>query len=157
VTEGLAVASLDRATAMIDRIKNLGCRFVLDELGCGMASYSYLKRLPVDLVKIDGTFIRDLAQSDSDFAVVKSINAISHFLGKETIAKDVESEAVVARLRRIGVDYAQGCGIERPRYLDDLAKELEPADPLREAVPQTLPDAGNDAVVTSSPQERPAA
>jgi diguanylate cyclase (GGDEF)-like protein len=157
VTESLAIASLDRATEMIHRIKNLGCRFALDDFGSGMASYSYLKKLPVDRVKIDGTFIKDLAHSESDFAVVKSINEISHFLGKETIAEYVENEAIAERLRRIGVDYAQGYGIERPRYLTDLAKDLEAVGPVREAVAQALPDAGNDATVPSPPQERPAA
>jgi EAL domain-containing protein (putative c-di-GMP-specific phosphodiesterase class I) len=157
VTESLAIASLDRATETIERIKSLGCGFALDDFGSGMASYSYLKKLPVDRVKIDGTFIRDLAHSESDFAVVKSVNEISHFLGKETIAEYVESEAIVEQLRRIGVDYAQGYGIERPRYLDDLAKDLEAVGPVREAVAQALPDAGNEATVPSPPQERPAA
>jgi EAL domain-containing protein (putative c-di-GMP-specific phosphodiesterase class I) len=157
VTESLAIASLDRATELIHRIKSLGCRFALDDFGSGMASYSYLKKLPVDWVKIDGTFIKDLAHSESDFAVVKSINEISHFLGKETIAEYVENETIAERLRRIGVDYAQGYGIEKPRYLNDLAKDLEAVGPVREAVAQALPDAGNDATVPSPPQERPAA
>ncbi len=157
VTESLAIASLDRATEMIHRIKKLGCRFALDDFGSGMASYSYLKTLPVDLVKIDGTFIRDLANSESDYAVVKSINEISHFLGKETIAEYVENDAIVERLRRIGVDYAQGFGIERPRYLADLAEDLGPGGSARQADQAALPEAGNDAAVDSTPQQRPAA
>lgn len=121
VTETVAVADLAKASDLIRRIKDLGCRFALDDFGSGMASYSYLKSLPVDMVKIDGVFIRDLANNDSDYAVVKSINELSHFLGKETIAEFAENDAILARLRSIGVDYAQGYGIEKPLYLDELS------------------------------------
>ena len=155
VTESLAIASLDRATEMIHRIKKLGCRFALDDFGSGMASYSYLKTLPVDLVKIDGTFVKDLAHSESDYAVVKSINEISHFLGKETIAEYVENDAIVERLRRIGVDYAQGFGIERPRYLADLAEDLAHDDSERTPVQPDLPEPVSDAVIEGPPEERP--
>jgi EAL domain-containing protein (putative c-di-GMP-specific phosphodiesterase class I) len=147
ITESLAIANLAKASELIRRIKVLGCRFALDDFGSGMSSYAYLKNLPVDLVKIDGAFVKDLARSESDQAVVKSINEISHFLGKETIAEFVENDAILERLRHIGVDYAQGYGIEKPRPLADLARDLLPEAPSDDSAPADRPDRGNGAAV----------
>ena len=80
----------------------------LDDFGTGLSSYSYLRNLPVDYVKIDGVFVRDIATNPGDYAVVRSINEIGHYMGKKTIAEYVEDEAVLERLREIGVDFAQG-------------------------------------------------
>jgi diguanylate cyclase (GGDEF)-like protein len=121
VTETAAIYNLSSAAEFIERVKNTGCRFALDDFGSGMSSYSYLKHLPVDYVKIDGIFVRDIASSESDYAMVKSINEICHFLGKQTIAEFIEDEKIRDSLLEIGVDYAQGYFIEKPRPLKSIS------------------------------------
>jgi EAL domain-containing protein (putative c-di-GMP-specific phosphodiesterase class I) len=101
-------------------MKIIGCRFSLDDFGTGLSSYSYLRNLPVDYVKIDGVFVKDLITSPGDYAVVRSINEIGHYLGKKTIAEFVENDEILAQLREIGVDFAQGYGIEKPGLLANL-------------------------------------
>ena len=117
VTETAAISALSVAVDFIRTLKEYGCRFCLDDFGTGYASFSYLKTLPLDYVKIDGMFVRDIVDNPSDLAVVRSINEIGHFLGKRTVAEYVESEAILEQLREIGVDYAQGYAIERPTPL----------------------------------------
>jgi diguanylate cyclase (GGDEF)-like protein len=117
ITETAAIANIGLAADFIREIKRTGCRFSLDDFGSGLSSYSYLKHLPVDFLKIDGMFVRDIVNNANDFAVVKSINEIGHFMGMKTIAEHVESAEILERLRQIGVDYAQGNGVERPRLL----------------------------------------
>jgi len=104
----------------MNRMKIIGCQFSLDDFGTGLSSYSYLRNLPVDFVKIDGVFVRDIANNPGDYAVVRSINEIGHYMGKKTIAEFVEDDDVLERLREIGVDYAQGYRIEKPGPLEDL-------------------------------------
>jgi EAL domain-containing protein (putative c-di-GMP-specific phosphodiesterase class I) len=120
ITETAAIANLDNARDFMNRMKIIGCRFSLDDFGTGLSSYSYLRNLPVDFVKIDGVFVKDLASSPGDYAVVRSINEIGHYMGKKTIAEFVEDDEILAQLREIGVDFAQGYGIEKPLLLSDL-------------------------------------
>jgi EAL domain-containing protein (putative c-di-GMP-specific phosphodiesterase class I) len=120
ITETAAIANLDNAIEFMNRMKIIGCQFSLDDFGTGLSSYSYLRNLPVDFVKIDGVFVRDIANSPGDYAVVKSINEIGHYMGKKTVAEYVEDEAVLASLAEIGVDYVQGYQIEKPVLLADL-------------------------------------
>ncbi len=120
VTETAAIANLDNARDFMNRMKIIGCRFALDDFGTGLSSYSYLRNLPVDYVKIDGVFIKDLDSNPDDYAVVRSINEIGHYMGKRTIAECVESTAILDQLREIGVDYVQGFGIEKPCPLSEL-------------------------------------
>lgn len=120
VTETATIANIAKAADFIREVKKMGCEFALDDFGTGMSSYEYLKRLPVDYLKIDGCFIKDLVNSPFDYAVVKSINEIGHFMGQKTIAEYVETEEISALLSEIGVDYAQGYGIEKPRLLKDI-------------------------------------
>jgi EAL domain-containing protein (putative c-di-GMP-specific phosphodiesterase class I) len=108
VTEAEAIDRLSSAVDFIRTLREYGCRFAITDFGAGHATFSYLKTLPVDFVKIDGIFVHDLAQSDNDFAMVKSINEIAHLLGKLTIAEHVDSDAVLDRLKELGVDFAQG-------------------------------------------------
>ncbi|MBV8667357.1 MAG: EAL domain-containing protein [Burkholderiaceae bacterium] len=119
ITETAAIANLPRAVAFINRLRELGCRFALDDFGVGMSSLNYLKNLPVDYVKIDGSFIREIVDNPIDRAVVESINQIAHAMGKRTIAEYVENEAIIASLKAIGVDFAQGYGIEKPKPFFD--------------------------------------
>jgi EAL domain-containing protein (putative c-di-GMP-specific phosphodiesterase class I) len=92
----------------------------LDDFGSGMSSYAYLKNLPVDFLKIDGVFVKDIARNTSDYAVAKSVCEIGHFLGKTVIAEFVQDRETVSVLKDIGVDYVQGYGVERPLPLDAL-------------------------------------
>jgi diguanylate cyclase (GGDEF)-like protein len=117
VTESAAINTLSVAVNFINTLKEYGCRFALDDFGTGDASFAYLKTLPIDFVKIDGSIVRDIVDSPKDLALVKSINEIGHFLGKKTVAEFVENDDILARLRQMGVDYAQGYGIEAPYIL----------------------------------------
>jgi diguanylate cyclase (GGDEF)-like protein len=122
VTESAAIERLSTAREFIETMRALGCRFALDDFGAGHASFSYLKLLPVDTVKIDGMFVKDIASSPADEAMVRSINEVAKLLGKTTVAEFVENAEALARLRALGVDYAQGYGIERPMSIDALLK-----------------------------------
>jgi diguanylate cyclase (GGDEF)-like protein len=125
ITEMGTISNMVKATDFVNEFKNIGCKFSIDDFGTGLASHAYLRELPVDYVKIDGTFIAQIHENPQDYAMTKSINDLAHFLGQETIAEFVESEAVIEKLREIGVDYLQGWGIGMPTPLTTLANELE--------------------------------
>lgn len=120
ITETAAIANLSSALQFISTLKEVGCRFALDDFGNGFASFAYLKKLPVDFLKIDGIFVEDIASDPISLAMVSSINEIGHVMGMETIAEFVESEQILAKLRLIGVNYVQGYVIGKPRPLTDL-------------------------------------
>ncbi|MEM9291871.1 MAG: EAL domain-containing protein [Acidobacteriota bacterium] len=123
ITETSAISNLTAASRFIRGLKDLGCRFALDDFGSGLSSFAYLKNLPVDYLKIDGIFVKDIAQQPIDFAMVKSINEIGHVMGKETIAEFVQDRNTLELLKQIGVDYAQGYAIGRPHPIDELRSE----------------------------------
>ena len=127
VTETAAVADLSRSAGIVHDLKAMGCKVALDDFGSGLASYSYLKELPVDWLKIDGVFVRKIAANREDLAVVRSINEIGHFLGKKTIAEYVADDEILRLVREIGVDYAQGFGISPPILMDDLLQIAQSA------------------------------
>jgi diguanylate cyclase (GGDEF)-like protein len=129
VTETSAVRDLDRAQALISRMRSLGCSFALDDFGTGFCSFNYLRSLDVDYFKIDGSFVRDLESSNLSMAVIRSITDIAHVLAKKTIAEHTENDAIFAHLRELGVDCAQGYGIHRPEPIEQyFARERAPAD-----------------------------
>jgi len=114
ITETEAIANLAQAKAMIWTLKELGCRFALDDFGTGFASFAYLRELPVDLVKIDGHFIRDLPNSSLDHTIVRALVDIADNLGKAVVAEFVENGQTLAQLSAMGVDYAQGFHLGHP-------------------------------------------
>jgi diguanylate cyclase (GGDEF)-like protein/PAS domain S-box-containing protein len=120
ITETAAIANLDVATRFIHELKHMGCRFALDDFGSGLSSFSYLKNLSVDYLKIDGSFVKDMETDAIDCAMVSSIHQIGSVLGTKTIAEFVENDGILRKLAEIGVDYAQGYGIARPRPLQDM-------------------------------------
>ena len=120
VTETATITHLDIANDFMEDLRKLGCHFSLDDFGMGVSSFSYLNSLPVDTVKIDGTFVRDMDSNPIHAAMVRSINDIAHTMGKETVAEFVENAAILRNLRDIGVDYAQGYGISPPVALGEI-------------------------------------
>ncbi len=123
VTETAAVANLSRATRFISVLRGMGCSFALDDFGAGLSSFGYLKTLPIDYLKIDGGFVRDMVIDQVDRAMVESINEIGHIMGLKTIGEYAEDEDVVQALQRAGVDFAQGNGIGEPRPFADVLYE----------------------------------
>ncbi len=117
VTETSAASELGHALRFIDALKGRGCRFALDDFGTGLSSFSYLKMLPIDYLKIDGAFVSGLMTNDIDKAMVEAVHHIGHMMGLETIAECVDREGILPALRRIGVDYAQGYALGHPQPL----------------------------------------
>jgi EAL domain-containing protein (putative c-di-GMP-specific phosphodiesterase class I) len=118
LTETAAMNDLAAAIDFLARLQALGCATALDDFGVGYSSFAYLKDLPVDYVKIDGSFVRDIVSDGVQLAMVKSMNEIARAMGKQTVAEFVENEDVLRMLGEIGVDYAQGYFTGRPRLLD---------------------------------------
>lgn len=124
ITESAAIESYAKARDFIREIRRrYGCKFSLDDFGTGFTSYAHLKNLRTDALKIDGSFVKDMLESPSDCAMVESMNEIAHSLGLHTVAEYVESEAILDKLREIGVDYAQGYAIHRPCPIDAIAAD----------------------------------
>ena len=120
ITETAAIANLRDAQIFIKTLREYGCLFALDDFGSGLSSFAYLKNLPVDALKIDGIFVRDILEDPIDEAMVKSINDIGHVIGMKTIAEFVENEAIKQKLEKMGVDYAQGYGIGKPEPINTI-------------------------------------
>ena len=126
VTETAAVLDLASARQMMLDIKQLGCRFALDDFGVGLSSFSYLQQLPVDYIKIDGAFIRDLPHREDNQLFVQALVQVAHGLGRQTVAEFVEDAATLDMLQKLGVNYAQGFHIGRP------GAEPQPRAPQRQ-------------------------
>ena len=121
ITETAAIANLGRATQFIQTLKREGCLFALDDFGCGMSSFAYLKQLPVDFLKIDGSFIRTMADDRVIRAMAEAINQVAHVMAIETVAECAESASILALLRELGVDHAQGYALAQPQPLSEPA------------------------------------
>jgi diguanylate cyclase (GGDEF)-like protein/PAS domain S-box-containing protein len=129
ITETSAIANLGSAIRFINELKALGCHFSLDDFCAGMSSFAYLKHLPVDFLKIDGSFVKDMLDDPINRAMVEVINHIGHVMGKRTIAEFVETPQIEQALLEIGVDYAQGYLIERPQLFTFDSLQCRPVRP----------------------------
>ena len=124
ITETAAMSNMKQAIALFTRFKELGCKIALDDFGSGLSSFGYLKKLPVDIVKIDGLFVREIDVNDGDRLMVRSINDLAKQMGKKTVAEFVENNRILDMLIDLGVDYAQGYLIGIPKPLPTLVDEL---------------------------------
>lgn len=136
ITESLGINNLAHAAALVNSLGDLGCRFALDDFGSGLSSFSQLRHLAVDYLKIDGGFVYNIERDPVNRALVESINSLGHRLGKLTVAEFVTNDQIRQILAEIGVDYVQGFALHRPEALTDIGERLrhsadEPLDPAR--------------------------
>jgi len=134
ITETAAIGNIAHARAFIDTMRSRGALIALDDFGSGLSSFAYIKNLPVDIIKIDGIFVRDLIRNEIDPVLVRSICEVAHSLGKAAIAECVESVRVHARLEELGADYVQGFAIHRPCPLAELIAIFDAEAHMRIAV-----------------------
>ncbi|WP_241824102.1 MULTISPECIES: bifunctional diguanylate cyclase/phosphodiesterase [unclassified Salinivibrio] len=127
ITETAAISNMSSAIDLFSQLKALGCTIALDDFGAGISSFGYLKRLPVDIIKIDGQFIRDIETDETDYAMVKAIHDLAKQMGKQTVAEFVENAAILDRVKALGIDYAQGYHFSIPAPLSDQVKKWRPS------------------------------
>jgi len=125
ITEAGTLVNTVKASDFVRAFKNIGCQFSLDDFGTNTNSHNALRELPVDFVKIDGSFIANIEEDPSAFAMVKSINNLAHFLGQKTVAEFVETQSIADKLKSIGVDYLQGWGVGKPKPLKEISALLD--------------------------------
>jgi EAL domain-containing protein (putative c-di-GMP-specific phosphodiesterase class I) len=120
ITEAMAISNLATARRFISLLKGLGCEFALDDFGKGLSSFSYLKHIPVDAIKIDGNFVKDIVDDNISSAFIDAINQIAHVMGIVTVAEYVENETIYNAIMKTQVDYVQGHFIAQPQPLSDF-------------------------------------
>jgi diguanylate cyclase (GGDEF)-like protein len=127
ITETAVIANLCNASRLISKMREMGCRFALDDFGVGLSSFGYLKNLAVDYLKLDGCFVKNMVADNIDHAMVKAINQIGHTMNIRTIAEFVEDQETLQAVRQVGIDYAQGYAIARPAPIE-IALFSDPVD-----------------------------
>jgi EAL domain-containing protein (putative c-di-GMP-specific phosphodiesterase class I) len=127
ITENATIQSIERAEGLIRRLRRLGCAVALDDFGTGLSSLAYLRQLPVTMLKIDGSFVRDVLKDPRAESMVRAIAQLARNMSIATVGEYVETEEIRARIATLGVDYGQGFAIGKPTPLDDLLAELRPS------------------------------
>ncbi|MGB0582666.1 MAG: EAL domain-containing protein, partial [Limisphaerales bacterium] len=120
ITETTMIRNLDRAKINIRELQEFGCRFALDDFGKGVSSLGYLRDLPVDIIKIDGSFVENLQTDEVNKSIVHAVNEISHMLGKKTVAEYVSSAAILEEVRAMGIDCVQGWHVFKPAPIQEF-------------------------------------
>jgi EAL domain-containing protein (putative c-di-GMP-specific phosphodiesterase class I) len=138
ITESVAVANLQRAQTFMHTLKRTGCKFSLDDFGTGLSSFAYLKLFPVDTLKIDGSFIRDLSSNVVSQSVVAAISEVARVMQLDSVAEFVQDEATLALLRKLGITWAQGYLFGQPASLSERIAGLASAESAAEAVAAPL-------------------
>lgn len=138
LTESASLSNLSATQYMVEQLSEMGCAFSIDDFGTGFSTFSYLKNLPADTVKIDGSFVRELTNSSIDRALVKSIREVAYALGKKTVAEFVEDEETLELLREIQVDYAQGYHLGKPKPLAELFTHSQEAPAVNPVVTDVI-------------------
>lgn len=134
ITETAAIANLPNAQNFLRKLRARDCCIALDDFGRGLSSYGYLKSLPIDILKIDGQFVRSIVEDELDQTMVQSIAHMAHLMGMRTVAEFVEDEATLERVRAMGVEFAQGYGVDYPQPLDELlALRTDAPEPIATA------------------------
>lgn len=128
ITETAAISNPKVGIEFLEKLQALGCKIALDDFGTGLSSYEYLKKLPADILKIDGQFIKNMLDDELDLAMVKSINEIGHLMGKETVGEFVENADILNKLQELGIDYAQGYHLHVPCSMQSVLDEYLPND-----------------------------
>lgn len=128
ITETAAISNMKRAVSFIEQLKQVGCQFALDDFGTGMSSLSYLRTLPVDYLKIDGSFIQDIASDQIACAMVEAVNHVAHLMGLRTVAEFVSDAELLEKVKTLGVDYMQGYAIAMPTSLTAPARDTQATD-----------------------------
>jgi EAL domain-containing protein (putative c-di-GMP-specific phosphodiesterase class I) len=121
ITETAVIANLAKAQVLMAKLSGLGCRFSLDDFGSGLSSFAYLRALPVHFLKIDGLFVKGIANDPVNRAMVEAIHKVGQVIGVQTVAEYVEDERTLAVVREIGIDFAQGYAIGQPRALPGVS------------------------------------
>ncbi|HTX04612.1 MAG TPA: EAL domain-containing protein, partial [Steroidobacteraceae bacterium] len=146
LTENATIANLARASALMGKVRALGCGIALDDFGTGFSSLAYLRQLPVTMLKIDGSFVRDVVRDPRAESMVRAIAQLAHTMSLTTVAEYVETEEIRARVATLGVDYGQGYAISKPLPFDDLLAELTAAeDPAAAAAAAPRPPSPVDS------------
>jgi len=117
MTETAVIANLSKVSSFMDELSGIGCRFGIDAFGSGLSSFAYLKKLPVDFLKIDGLLVKDILDDPMDFTLVKAISDISKSMGKRTVAESIESEKLLEAVKEIGIDFGQGFHLGEPELI----------------------------------------
>jgi len=127
ITETAVIQNLSKAQYFVQEIRRFGVQIALDDFGSGLSSFRYLKTLSVDFLKIDGSFVKDMLESQNDKAMVTAIHQVGHTMGIYTIAEHVEQEEIIDQLQEMGVDYAQGYAVGMPAPLESILESRPPA------------------------------
>ena len=134
ITETAVIENYQNFTAFMSQVHSMGCRFALDDFGSGLCSFSYLKKLAVDYLKIDGSLVKDIVNSNLDHTIVSSVASIASVMGVKTIAEYVENDDIVNVLKKLGIDYAQGFGIMKPMPLQQVLESMQGAPELKQSI-----------------------